>query len=220
MFLILLAGRPGGGMGQSICHSFEQQTPTRSRSPTSGLFVRRAPTWPENASMDDTATRDTYLAVLAAAGESLDELKQYGIGTQDAHGLLVLHGLAMYARDTARAAAPLLLADETLAAGALTRIVLGHAVLSEWLTSSATTTHELDRRAYLFLRQGRGRAAPLVRGRAGRRHRDRRVPGTDPEVAAYPASGRPDFRRLCGRCRRRCGGRCRWLQRCGRYRRR
>ncbi len=103
--------------------------------------------------MDDTATRDTYLAVLAAAGQSLDELEQYGISTQGAHGLLVLHGLAMYARDTARASAALLLADETLAAGALTRIVLEHAVLAEWLTSSATTTHELDRRAHLFLRQ-------------------------------------------------------------------
>lgn len=103
--------------------------------------------------MDDTATRDTYLDVLAAAGEVLDDLEQYGIGTQDAHGLLVLHGLAMYARDIARAAAALLLADETLAGGALTRVVLEHAVLAEWLTSAATTTHELDRRAHLFLRQ-------------------------------------------------------------------
>ena len=103
--------------------------------------------------MNDTATRDIYLAALAVAGEALDELEPYGIAANDAHGLLVLHGLAMYARDISRAATALLLADQTLAAGALTRIVVEHAVLAEWLTKAATNTHELDRRAHLFLRQ-------------------------------------------------------------------
>ena len=80
--------------------------------------------------MNDTATRDIYLAALAVAGEALDELKPYGIAADDTHGLLVLHGLAMYAPDIPRAATALLLADQTLAAGALTRIVVEHAVLS------------------------------------------------------------------------------------------
>lgn len=60
-------------------------------------------------------------------------IQKYGIANGDASGLLVLHGLAMYARDTARAAAGLLRDGQTLAAGALTRVVIEHAVLAQWL---------------------------------------------------------------------------------------
>jgi hypothetical protein len=78
----------------------------------------------------------------------LDAVEEYSIADGDVPGLLVLHGLAMYARDTARAALALLADGQTLAAAALTRVVIEHAVLAQWLKVDSET------RGSLFLQQG------------------------------------------------------------------
>lgn len=87
------------------------------------------------------------LACIDLTCDRLDGLQEYSIATGDATGLLVMHGLAMYARDAARAAAMLLRDGQTLAAGALTRVVLEHAVLAQWLKV------EPEARGQLFMQQ-------------------------------------------------------------------
>jgi hypothetical protein len=91
---------------------------------------------------------DEHLDVVELACVALDDVEEYGIWAGDAAGLLVLHGLAMYARDTARSAAILVRAGRTLNAAALTRIVNEHAVLAQWLKDDP------DERARLFIQQG------------------------------------------------------------------
>lgn len=81
------------------------------------------------------------------ACDRLDGIPEYGIWEGDATGLLVLHGLAMYAKDTARAASSLLRDGHTLAAGALARVVIEHAVLAQWLKVDP------EARGQLFTRQ-------------------------------------------------------------------
>lgn len=81
-----------------------------------------------------TTSRDEqeeYLGVVELACDRLDAVEEYG--TNDATGLVVLHGLTLYARDTARAAALLLRGGHTLQAAALSRVVLEHGVLAQWL---------------------------------------------------------------------------------------
>ncbi|MGX7678277.1 DUF5677 domain-containing protein [Jatrophihabitans sp. DSM 45814] len=77
----------------------------------------------------------------------LDALEEYGVADGDVPGLLVLHGLAMYARDTARAVLALLGGGHTQAAAALTRVVIEHAVLARWLKVDP------EARGGLFLQQ-------------------------------------------------------------------
>ena len=91
---------------------------------------------------------EEYLAIVDAACEALDGIQEYGIWRGDADGLLVLHGLAMYGRDTARSAAALLRDGRTLSASALARIVIEHAVLAQWLKVDP------EGRGHLFLQQG------------------------------------------------------------------
>lgn len=67
-----------------------------------------------------SAPQEDFLTCLDRACDRLDGLQEYGIWEGDATELLALHGLTMYARDTARAAAMLLRGGQTLAAGALT----------------------------------------------------------------------------------------------------
>lgn len=89
-----------------------------------------------------------YLAVVDAVCDALDGIQEYGIWRGDADGLLVMHGLAMYARDTARSAALLLRNGRTLSASALARIVIEHAVFAQWLKVDP------EGRGHLFLQQG------------------------------------------------------------------
>ncbi|WP_067428828.1 DUF5677 domain-containing protein [Nocardioides jensenii] len=91
--------------------------------------------------------QDEYLACVDVACEGLDDVQEYGFAAGDAGGLLVLHGLAMYARDTARSASRLLRDSHTHAAAVLTRVVVEHAVLSQWLKVDPET------RGGLFLQQ-------------------------------------------------------------------
>jgi len=91
--------------------------------------------------------QDEYLTCIESACAYLDGVEECGIWEGDAAGLLVLHGLAMYARDMARAASSLLRGGQTLAAAALTRVVIEHAVLAQWLTVDPET------RGQLFLQQ-------------------------------------------------------------------
>jgi hypothetical protein len=88
-----------------------------------------------------------YLACLESTSAQLDAMDEYSIPTGQAAGLLILHGVAMYARDTARSAAILLRDGQTLGAAALTRVVIEHAVLAQWLTAAP------ESRGALFLRQ-------------------------------------------------------------------
>lgn len=90
---------------------------------------------------------DDYFACVELACTYLDAIHEYGINQGDAAGLLVLHGLAMYARDTARSAASLWHQSQVLAAGALTRVVIEHAVLAQWVKVDPEV------RGHLFLRQ-------------------------------------------------------------------
>lgn len=92
---------------------------------------------------------EQHLGVVESACVALDGVEEYGIWQGDATGLLVLHGLAMYARDTARSAALLLREGRTLSAAALTRVVIEHAVLAQWLKA------EPEGRGQLFLQQGK-----------------------------------------------------------------
>lgn len=85
------------------------------------------------SSGDVLSLQEEYLACVQLACDRLDGLQEYGIPTGNATGLLVMHGAAMYARDTARVAAALLRQGETHAAGALARVVLEQAVLTQWL---------------------------------------------------------------------------------------
>lgn len=84
---------------------------------------------------------------------SLDDIEEYGIAEGDAGGLLVLHGLAMYARDTARSAMWLLREGRTLAAAVLARVTIEHAVLAQWLKLDP------EARGSLFLRPDFGQVA-------------------------------------------------------------
>lgn len=93
-----------------------------------------------------TRTED-HLDVVESACAALDGIEEYGIRQGDASGLLVLHGLAMYARDTACAASLLLRDGRTLSAAALTRVVIEHAVLAQWLKADPEV------RGQLFLQQ-------------------------------------------------------------------
>lgn len=88
-----------------------------------------------------------YLSAVDNACAALDTLVEYWVAEGESPGLVVLHGAAMYARDTSRAASQLLRADRTLASGALTRVVVEHAVLSQWIKEDP------DLRGHLFLRQ-------------------------------------------------------------------
>lgn len=90
---------------------------------------------------------EEHLDVVESACVALDGVEEYGIAHGDAAGLLVLHGLAMYARDTARSASLLLRDDRTLSAAALTRVVIEHAVLAQWLKADP------EGRGQLFLKQ-------------------------------------------------------------------
>jgi hypothetical protein len=76
---------------------------------------------------------EDHIGVVEAACNALDGVEEYGICEGDASGLLVLHGLAMYAHDTARSSALLLREGRTLSASALARVVIEHAVLAQWL---------------------------------------------------------------------------------------
>jgi len=96
---------------------------------------------------DKPAAREDCLTCIETVCVALDGLQEYGIAVGDAAGLLVMHGLAMYARDTARAAVALLRGGRTLAAGALTRVVIEHAVLAQWLRADP------EGRGQLFLQQ-------------------------------------------------------------------
>lgn len=78
---------------------------------------------------------------------ALDDVVEYGILQGGEPGLVVLHGAAQYARDTARAASALLITDQVLAGGALTRVVIEHTVLAQWVKADP------EERGQLFLRQ-------------------------------------------------------------------
>ena len=91
--------------------------------------------------------REEHVACVDLACSLLDAVEEYSIAEGDVPGLLVIHGLAMYARDTARAASALLADGQTLAASALTRVVIEHAVLAQWLKVDPET------RGSLFLQQ-------------------------------------------------------------------
>jgi hypothetical protein len=90
---------------------------------------------------------EEHLHVVESACVALDGVEEYGIWQGDASGLLVLHGLAMYARDTARSASLLLRDGRTLSAGALARVVIEHAVLAQWLKADP------EERGHLFIQQ-------------------------------------------------------------------
>jgi hypothetical protein len=90
---------------------------------------------------------EEHLHVVESACAAVDGVEEYGIWQGDASGLLVLHGLAMYARDTARSASLLLRDGRTLSAAALTRVVIEHAVLAQWLKADP------EERGQLFLQQ-------------------------------------------------------------------
>jgi len=92
--------------------------------------------------------REEHVACVDLACSLLDAVAEYSIAGGDVPGLLVLHGLAMYVRDTARSALALLADGQTLAAAALTRVVIEHAVLAQWLKVDSET------RGSLFLQQG------------------------------------------------------------------
>ena len=63
----------------------------------------------------------------------LDRAQKHRAQESPTTGLIVLHGLAMYARDSARSAASLLRAEQTLPAAVLGRVILEHAALAQWL---------------------------------------------------------------------------------------
>lgn len=90
---------------------------------------------------------EEHLDVVESACAALDGVEEYGIWQGDAMGLLVWHGLTMYSRDTARSAALLLRDGRTLSAAALTRVVIEHAVLAQWLKADP------EARGSLFLQQ-------------------------------------------------------------------
>lgn len=94
-----------------------------------------------------TTRFEQHLDVVEAACAALDGVEEYGIWEGDASGLLVLHGLAMYARDAARSSALLLREGRTLGGAALVRIVIEHAVLAQWLKADPAG------RGQLFLQQ-------------------------------------------------------------------
>lgn len=97
-----------------------------------------SPRWPY-----DQHPLEEDLACLDLACAFLDALEEYGIAEGDVPGLLALHGLAMYARDSARAAATLLAGRQTLAAAVLTRVVIEPAVLAQWLKVDPETRGSL-----------------------------------------------------------------------------
>lgn len=88
-----------------------------------------------------------YLSAVDETCTALDDLIEYWVAEGEAHSLVVLHGVAMYARDTSLAASHLLRAGRTLAAGALTRVVIEHSVLAQWVKEDPET------RGHLFLLQ-------------------------------------------------------------------
>ena len=88
-----------------------------------------------------------YLSTAAETCATLDDLDEYRIAEGSSHDLVVLHGVAMYARDITRAASELLIAGRTLAASALTRTVIEHSVLAQWVKEDPET------RGHLFLCQ-------------------------------------------------------------------
>lgn len=137
--------------------------------------------------------REDCLACIETACSALDGLQEYGIAQGDAAGLLVMHGLAMYARDTARAAVALLRAGQTLAAGALTRVVIEHAVLAQWLLADPEV------RGQLFLQQSQ-----VERARWFEVVLDANFDPEDPVVAALTEKekrrGWPPSRRTWMRC--------------------
>ncbi|KRF04078.1 hypothetical protein ASG88_21800 [Nocardioides sp. Soil777] len=94
-----------------------------------------------------TTPIEEHLDAVESACAALDGVEEYGIWEGNASGLLVLHGLAMYARDTARAAVLLLREGRTLSAAALTRVVIEHAVLAQWLKVAP------EERGQVFLQQ-------------------------------------------------------------------
>jgi hypothetical protein len=102
---------------------------------------------PASASRGISDPTSDHLGCVEVACAALDSIQEYGVTPGGAAGLLVMHGLAMYARDTARAAAALLVNGRTLAAGALTRVVIEHAVLAQWLRADP------EPRGQLFIQQ-------------------------------------------------------------------
>lgn len=96
-----------------------------------------------------TTLQEKYVSCIEGACDALDCLEEYCIGQGDAPGLLVMHGAAMYARDISRAATELLRAGQTLAAGALARVVIEHAVIVQWVMVDP------EARGQLFLEQSR-----------------------------------------------------------------
>lgn len=112
-----------------------------------------------------------YLSTAAETCAALDDLDEYRIAEGSSHDLVVLHGVAMYARDITRAASELLIAGRTLAASALTRTVIEHSVLAQWVKQDPET------RGHLFLRQSeveRHRWLDVVLAA------DFEIPGTEP----------------------------------------
>jgi len=95
----------------------------------------------------DAAEMAAFRAIVDAAAGALDNLDTYLIREGEAHDLLVLHGLAMYARDTARAVLALLDAGHQLSAAALTRVVLEYATVAQWVGA-------VPGRGVEFMRQG------------------------------------------------------------------
>lgn len=91
---------------------------------------------------------DGYLSFVDLACNRLDRLQEYSTMDGDGNGLFAMHGLTMYARDTARAAALLLRNGMTCQAGALARVVLEHAVVLQWLKADP------EQRGQLFLKHG------------------------------------------------------------------
>lgn len=116
---------------------------TSSARPSSSGHYARA-----NRSVSEVNTRqEDYLACAELACAALDNVEEYCVADGDAAGLLVLHGLAMYARDTARGTSALLRDGQTLAAAVLSRVVIEHAVLAQWLKLDP------EARSSLFLKQ-------------------------------------------------------------------
>lgn len=136
----------------SDCHSQRRppSPPPTEPSPTAAgaSSANRADggSWASDNDRVPTDSQTRRLECVRAACSLLDAVEEYSIRPPDGAGLLVLHGLAMYARDTARAAAHLI-PDHTLTAGALTRVVIEHATLAQWLR------HDPEQRGGLVLQQ-------------------------------------------------------------------
>jgi len=107
--------------------------------------------WYESAMSDgpqpDEQMMAAFRGIVDASAAALDGVKPYGIRHGDAHDLLVLHGLAMYARDTSRATLDLLDGGHDLSASALMRVVMEHAIVAQWVGA-------VPGRGVEFMRQG------------------------------------------------------------------